>query len=364
MRTVKSLSLLILVLASAADAATLRIVQAIPLATGRAAPIVDLYMDGVPLVGRLPYGQMTTLADAPAGIHSYSVRSSSGSVLVEKTLSFNGAAPLGHFLALAGDGINRPYALIAWQRETATGARPGFINVNTEIMHLAASWQDPIEVALSPLTAPALASRGVGSLNYQTFGVPSAGGISSFSGTDLLYQASAIDAVHGMVALRTPVMTTGDYTLTFVLIGNGSPATPFEWLTVSDTRIIAGGSGSYAVGPALPSTRYFAYDGRPGSGLYLDNVDGGDRLVGFLFGIGDDHRSHWQLLDGPRVGSSQYRLRALTPAANGTISAEWAMRFVTCDEVVIERYEGDRLVDTDVIHRAEPKPDCAEFRSL
>jgi hypothetical protein len=364
MRNFTLLSLLLLSLTSTAIAAPLRIVQAIPLAGARSAPLIDLYMDGLPLVGRLPYGQMTTLAEAPTGIHSYSIRSG-GTVLAERSLNFNTAAPLGHFLALAGDGRNQPHALIAWQRPSAPPGLPGYININDAMMHLAIGWTDPVEVAISGVAPPPSidAARFIRQMNLQSYGEPSAGGLSSVNSAGLVEQVSVMDASHGLVALRGPTLLPGDYVLTHFLIGNGAPATPFEWLSVRDSQVIARGSGSYASGPALASTRYFFYDGRPGSGFYLDTVDAGDRLVGFLFGIGADLKSTWQLLDGPRISASEYRMQALTADASG-FTPEWILRFVTCDEVIVERYEGNRLVDSDLVRRSVARPDCTEFRPL
>lgn len=358
------LLLFLLGFSAVAAANPLIVIHTVPVAEGQSAPVLDLYLDGTPLIRGIRYREVLSFANAPAGTRSFSLRTSFGRVLAERALNLASTEPRGHFLALAGDGDRQPHDLIAWVREGAAVPNPNnplSAVVRQEFMLLSTALEPRVEfdtlsifpgIVVSPMTSPFTRSL--------SYGVP-AGGMGSTSTPPLIFQQSILDPNQGLISLRLPPLATGLYNIANFVIGNGAPGTPIEWLIVNDNSFLTRGLGSYADSPALPTTRYFGFVGQTGRGLFLEALDNGDRLVGFATGMAEDHGTSWQSLDGQRDKTRQYRLLAMTAAQDGNVGEEWRLRFSSCNDVSLERFDGSRQVEFALLRRGEAVDSCVEF---
>lgn len=360
------ISLIFLLAASSnLHAASIRIVNAIPQVDATSAPTLSVYVDGVPLVSQLRYAELVTLAAAPTGLHSFSIRAGDR-VLAESQLSFNGAAPNGHMLALAGDGTTQPFRLISWQVQPLPVASTfpvveGLYHVSHTRILLAPRW-DAVTYALNHCwdSDDKLAIRGSTLELPLAFGYPFIDGGLQGSQQPQTCQINARSATKGMLSLRLPPLLPSPHVLTHFLIGNGTARTPFEWLTVDNERILARGQGSYAQGPVIAGPRFLADTGKPGAGVFIGADSTSTRLTGFVVGQGNDFRSTWSLIEGPRIGMNKFKLTSY----GGSTSAneEFMLSFQSCTNATLERRVSGNAVSTRSLRRGIVPKSCDEYQ--
>ncbi len=347
--------------ASGAFAGRLTVVNTVTIADGQSAPALDLYVDGFPLVSNLRYAQVVELANAPAGTRTFSVRSRvSGRVITEQQFNFSAASVTGQFLAIAGDGNRQRHALLTWSQLPIPAAAPaGLVRIFPAYVHLAPTLSTRLEltrrITIGVVSQPATA------LAFE-YGVYPNISSSISSGGPVIVEVGAIDPDRGLIASRLPAFDEGAHNITSLLIGNGAQSTPLEWLHLDGSVVYSRGAGSYATHPVFAGRRYFAMVGQPGSGLTLETLGEGARLVGFMTGIGTDFRSTWQLLDGPRIAPSEYRLQAVTGSPNGDIGEVWQLKFLSCNDVEFKHFRDNRLIREGLLRRGSLGEACFEYR--
>ncbi|MFO1494591.1 MAG: hypothetical protein U1F26_08030 [Lysobacterales bacterium] len=352
-----------LLLGTAVDAAPLQIVNTIVAADGREAPTLSVYLDGLPLVS-VGYAQSVRLASAPAGTHSYSIRSRSGRVLAEANLSFSASASNGHFLVLHGDGIHRAHALASWPL-----AQPVITEINYlldhRMVHFAPSLEPDLPGTLvtfsegqeSELPRP-------GPATVLSYGLPTAAdSVTTRSAGPILTQIWAFDPAFGVIAQRVEAAPPGLHFHVHLLIGNGGLATPYTWLTVSETATVGRGTGSFVEAPVLKSPHFYASPAQPAAGLNLRLADGGDRMVGFLIGIGPDHQSGWQLVDGTRSSVRGFRLIVQSATPGGlAVGSSIDVQFGDCNALSLNSVGANVLLAEGEFERTLPVSTCDEYR--
>lgn len=352
-----------LLLGTAVHAAPLQIVNTIVAADGREAPTVSVYLDGLPLVS-VGYAQSVRLASAPAGTHSYSVRSRSGRVLAEANLSFSASASNGHFLVLHGDGTHRAHALASWAL-----AQPVITEINylldNRMVHFAPNLEPVLHgtmVTFDEGQEAELLRRSPAVL--LSYGIPDASlSATTRSSAPILTQVSAFDPTFGVIAQRVPSAPPGLHFHFHLLIGNGGLATPYTWLTVSESATVGRGTGSFVEAPLLKSTHFYANPAQPAAGLNLRLVDDGDRLVGFMLGVGPDHQSGWQLVDGPRSSARSFRLIVQSATPGGlAVGSSIDLQFGDCNVLTLSSSGTNALLADGEFERTLPVSTCDEYR--
>lgn len=354
-----------LLVGAAVEAAPLQIVNTIVAADGREAPTLSVYLDGLPLVS-VGYAESVRLASAPAGTHSYSVRSRSGRVLTEANLNFSSSATNGHFLVLHGDGIHRAHALATWALPQLVIADINY-QLDNRLVHFAPSLEPDLSGTMVTYREGVESEQPrPGPASLLSYGLPTATeSVTTRSPEPILTQIWAFDPGFGVIAQRVPSPPTGLHFHVHLLIGNGGLATPYTWLTVSEAATVGRGTGSFVEAPLLRSANFYANPAQPAAGLNLRLTDGGERLVGFLLGIGPDHQSGWQLVDGARTSVRGFRLIVQSSTPGGLpVGSTMDVQFGDCNLLTLSSAEANALLADGEFERTAPVSACDEYRGL